>query len=94
MPSTRSSAREKRTKEFREKKESKEYKEYKEKYTSELQKQGKTHLIISMLITTMTFVAGFTLPNDNKEDDGNTILTKKIAFIVFFCDRYWLLLKK
>ena len=83
MPDTRSSAQEKRTKGFRKKRESKEYKEYKEKYTSKLQKQGETHLIVSALITTITFVAGFTLPCYYKEDDGNAILTKKTAYRAF-----------
>ena len=64
-------------------KKEKESKEYKEKYTSELRKQGETHLIVSALITTVTFAAGFTLPGGYKEDDGKAILSKKAAFRAF-----------
>ena len=80
MPDTRSSAWEKEAKKLKKEKESK---EYKEKYISELQKQGETHLIVSALITTVTFAAGFTLPGGYKEDDGKAILSKKAAFRAF-----------
>ena len=80
MADTRDSAWEKRIKEEKKKRESK---EYKEKYTAELQKQGETHLIVSALITTVTFAAGFTLPGGYKEDDGKAILSKKAAFRAF-----------
>ncbi|RVW62327.1 Protein accelerated cell death 6 [Vitis vinifera] len=52
-------------------------------YISQLQKQGETHLIVSALITTVTFAAGFTLPGGYKEDDGQAILSKKAAFRAF-----------
>ncbi|XP_034686634.1 protein ACCELERATED CELL DEATH 6-like [Vitis riparia] len=61
----------------------KESKEDKEKRTSALREQGKNHLIVSALITTITFSAGFTLPGGYKDDDGKTILSKKAAFIIF-----------
>ena len=53
-------------------KESKRWERKKERkeYISQLQKQGETHLIVSALITTVTFAAGFTLPGGYKEDDG------------------------
>ena len=60
-----------------------ESKEDKEKRTSALQKQGETHLIVSALITTVTYAAGFTLPGGYKEDDGKAILSKKAAFGAF-----------
>ena len=60
-----------------------ESKEDKEKRTSALQKQGETHLIVSALITTVTFAAGFTLPGGYKDDDGKAILSKEAAFIAF-----------
>ena len=74
MPETRSSAWEKVVKKLKKEKESK---QCREKYTFELQKQGETHLIVSTLITTITFAAGF------KEDDGKAILSKKAAFRAF-----------
>ncbi|KAL6342328.1 hypothetical protein AAG906_007542 [Vitis piasezkii] len=58
-------------------------KEYQEKRTSELQKTSETHLIVSALITTVTFAAGFTLPGGYKDDDGKAILSKEAAFIAF-----------
>ena len=61
----------------------KESKEDKEKRTSALREQGKNHLIVSALITTVTFAAGFTLPGGYKDDDGKAILSKKAAFITF-----------
>ncbi|XP_034685333.1 ankyrin-3-like [Vitis riparia] len=60
-----------------------ESKEDKEKHTSALQKQGETHLIVSALITTVTFAAGFTLPGGYDGDDGKAILSKKAAFGAF-----------
>ncbi|CBI17198.3 unnamed protein product, partial [Vitis vinifera] len=66
-------------------KESKRWERKKERkeYISQLQKQGETHLIVSALITTVTFAAGFTLPGGYKEDDGQAILSKKAAFEAF-----------
>ncbi|XP_059592996.1 ankyrin repeat-containing protein NPR4 isoform X2 [Vitis vinifera] len=80
MPGNTSMAMEKSMKKLKKETESK---EYKEKYTSELRKQGETHLIVSALITTVTFAAGFTLPGGYKEDDGKAILSKKAAFGAF-----------
>ncbi|XP_034686330.1 protein ACCELERATED CELL DEATH 6-like [Vitis riparia] len=60
-----------------------EKKKERKEYISQLQKQGKTHLIVSALITTVTFAAGFTLPGGYKEDDGKAILSKKAAFGAF-----------
>ena len=57
-------------------------KEDREKCISELKKRGETHLIVSALITTITFAAGFTLPGGYK-DDGKAILSKKAAFKAF-----------
>ncbi|XP_034686670.1 protein ACCELERATED CELL DEATH 6-like [Vitis riparia] len=54
-----------------------------EKYISKLKKRGEAHLIVSALITTVTFAAGFTFPGGYKEDEGMAILTKKIAFKAF-----------
>ena len=54
-----------------------------EKYISKLKKRGEAHLIVSALITTVTFAAGFTFPGGYKEDEGMAILTKKIAFEAF-----------
>ncbi|XP_019075300.1 ankyrin repeat-containing protein ITN1-like [Vitis vinifera] len=76
MTESRSSVTEKETKRRERKKERKEY-------ISQLQKQGETHLIVSALITTVTFAAGFTLPGGYKEDDGQAILSKKAAFRAF-----------
>ncbi|XP_034684865.1 ankyrin repeat-containing protein ITN1-like [Vitis riparia] len=76
MTESHSSVREKETKRRERKKERKEY-------ISQLQKQGETHLIVSALITTVTFAAGFTLPGGYKEDDGQAILSKKAAFRAF-----------
>ncbi|RVW73196.1 hypothetical protein CK203_057347 [Vitis vinifera] len=70
------SFRKKVTKRWERKKERKEY-------ISQLQKQGETHLIVSALITTVTFAVGFTLPGGYKEDDGKAILSKKSAFRAF-----------
>ncbi|XP_034686674.1 ankyrin repeat-containing protein NPR4-like [Vitis riparia] len=58
-------------------------KEDKEKRTSALREQGKDHLIVSALITTVTYVAGFTLPGGYNGDDGKAILSKKAAFGAF-----------
>ncbi|RVW61839.1 hypothetical protein CK203_064360 [Vitis vinifera] len=55
-------------------------KEDKEKRTSALREQGKDHLIVSALITTVTYAAGFTLPGGYNGDDGKAILSKKAAF--------------
>ena len=60
-----------------------ERKKERKEYISQLQKQGETHLIVSALITTVTFAAGFTLPGGYKEDDGKAILSKKAAFRAF-----------
>ncbi|KAL6343139.1 hypothetical protein AAG906_020928 [Vitis piasezkii] len=60
-----------------------ERKKERKEYISQLQKQGETHLIVSALITTVTFAAGFTLPGGYKEDDGQAILSKKAAFRAF-----------
>ncbi|RVW73209.1 hypothetical protein CK203_057353 [Vitis vinifera] len=60
-----------------------ERKKERKEYISQLQKQGETHLIVSALITTVTFAAGFTLPGGYKEDDGQAILSKKAAFSAF-----------
>ncbi|XP_034680392.1 protein ACCELERATED CELL DEATH 6-like isoform X1 [Vitis riparia] len=76
MLETSSSYWEKETKREERKKDRKEY-------ISQLQKQGETHLIVSALITTVTFAAGFTLPGGYKEDDGKAILSKKAAFRAF-----------
>ena len=76
MTESRSSVGEKENKRRERKKERKEY-------ISQLQKQGETHLIVSALITTVTFAAGFTLPGGYKEDDGQAILSKKAAFRAF-----------
>ena len=80
VPETRSSIMEKQNKKWERKRRSK---EYREKRTSELQKTGETHLIVSALITTVTFAAGFTLPGGYKDDDGKAILSKEAAFIAF-----------
>ena len=58
-------------------------KEDKEKRTSALREQGKDHLIVSALITTVTYAAGFTLPGGYNGDDGKAILSKKAAFGAF-----------
>ncbi|XP_034686505.1 ankyrin repeat-containing protein At5g02620-like isoform X2 [Vitis riparia] len=80
IPETRSLFMEKLKKKSERKKRSK---EYREKRTSELQKRSQTHLIVSALITTVTFAAGFTLPGGYKDDDGKAILSKKAAFKAF-----------
>ena len=51
----------------------------KDKRTSALKEQGKTHLIVSALITTVPYAAGFTLPGGYNGDDGKAILSKKSA---------------
>ncbi|RVW73215.1 Ankyrin repeat-containing protein [Vitis vinifera] len=56
---------------------------FKEKYISELKHRGEAHLIVSALITTVTFAAGFTLPGGYNGDDGMAILTRKTAFRAF-----------
>ncbi|RVW64540.1 Ankyrin repeat-containing protein [Vitis vinifera] len=61
----------------------KESKEDKEKRIVALREQGQNHLIVSALITTVTFAAGFTLPGGYKDDNGKAILSKKAAFITF-----------
>ncbi|XP_010650365.2 ankyrin repeat-containing protein At5g02620-like [Vitis vinifera] len=61
----------------------KESKEYNEKRIVALREQGKNHLIVSTLITTVTFAAGFTLPGGYKDDNGKAILSKKALFITF-----------
>ena len=58
-------------------------KEDKEKHIVALREQGKNHLIVSALITTVTFAAGFTLPGGYKDDNGKAILSKKTAFGAF-----------
>ena len=68
---------------YKEREKEKLSKEYKEKRTSELRKLGETHLIVSALITTVTFAAGFTLPGGYNGDDGSAILSKKAAFKAF-----------
>ena len=60
-----------------------ERKKERKEYISQLQKQGETHLIVSALITTVTFAAGFTLPGGYKDDNGKAILSKKAAFRAF-----------
>ncbi|KAJ9701175.1 hypothetical protein PVL29_006496 [Vitis rotundifolia] len=55
----------------------------KEKYISELKHRGEAHLIVSAVITTITFAAGFTLPGGYNGDDGMAILTRKTAFRAF-----------
>ncbi|CBI17205.3 unnamed protein product, partial [Vitis vinifera] len=61
---------------------------YNEKRIVALREQGKNHLIVSTLITTVTFAAGFTLPGGYKDDNGKAILSKKALFITFRCDGY------
>ncbi|CBI17211.3 unnamed protein product, partial [Vitis vinifera] len=58
-------------------------KAFKEKYISELKRRGEAHLMVSALITTVTFAAGFTLPGGYNGDDGMAILTRKPAFRAF-----------
>ena len=48
-----------------------------EKYISKLKKWGEAHLIVSTLIVTVTFAAGY------KEGEGTAILTKKTTFKAF-----------
>ncbi|RVW69863.1 hypothetical protein CK203_060723 [Vitis vinifera] len=52
-------------------------KEDKEKHIVALREQGKNHLIVSALITTVTFAAGFTLPGGYKDDNGKQFYQRK-----------------
>jgi hypothetical protein len=48
-----------------------------------LSKPRKSHLVIAVLIATVTFAAAFILPGGYKSDRGTAILAKKATFIVF-----------
>ncbi|RVW18018.1 Protein accellerated cell death 6 [Vitis vinifera] len=50
---------------------------------STLKKVGETHLIVTALVATVTFAAGFTLPGGYNENDGLATLGKKEAFKAF-----------
>lgn len=39
--------------------------------------------VVAALLATLTFAAGFTVPGGLNEDDGEAILAKKAAFLVF-----------
>ena len=58
-------------------------KEISSKYLKDV---SNTHLVVSTLIATVTFAAGFTLPGGYNEDDpnkGKTVLAAKAAFKTF-----------
>jgi hypothetical protein len=58
-----------------------------EDYASYYMKTKDSHLIVSILIATVTFAAGLTMPggyvNDKGHDQGSAILTKVSAFKAF-----------
>lgn len=54
-----------------------------EKSISQMKRAGEVHLIVAVLIATVTFAAGFTLPGGYNDDDGKAILTKKAALKAF-----------
>ena len=48
-----------------------------------MSKARESHLVVAVLIATVTFAAAFTVPGGYKSNQGTAILAKKTAFIAF-----------
>lgn len=57
-----------------------------EKSISQMKRAGEVHLIVAVLIATVTFAAGFTLPGGYNDDDGNS--NKESCSQSLHCHRY------